>query len=696
MKQHLLAKKASRIQKHIIRTIKKIKHSIKQKKKAHRERSPFSFVITTKLKYFFLGGIFFALFIFIPLITFILFQTLPNPIQLSLNQIPQTTKIFDRHGILLYQFYATQNRTIIPLSDIPKQLQEATIAIEDKNFYKNPGVDITAIVRAAIANVSHNNIQGGSTITQQLIKSSLLTPERSISRKIEEIILAFWAERLYSKDKILGMYFNQVPYGGTAWGIEAASQTYFGKRTKNLDLAESAFLAGLPQAPTEYSPYGTHPNLWKARQSDVLHRMQELGYITKSQEKQAENEQLQFNTPQVPLLAPHFVMYIKDLLTQQYGLPLVEKGGLQVYTTLDLPLQQKAQSIVQTEVTNDQYLNLTNGAALVTNPQNGDILAMVGSSNYDNPQDGNVNVTTSLRQPGSSIKIVTYAAALSHGFTAATLLDDSPVSFPLSDGTLYSPVNYDGKFHGKVPLRIAFGNSFNIPAVKTLNAIGVDTFIDLAEKMGIDTLATNTKQYGLSITLGGMDTTMLDMATVYGTIANQGTKISLNPIMKITDSKGTLLVEKKPTSGNNIVDTGIAYILSNILSDNLARVWEFGNNSPLVIPNHTVAVKTGTSDDKRDNWTIGFVPSRVVTVWVGNDDNSPMSPDLASGITGAAPIWHNIMTEVLNDPTTNSWYEHPSDIIAKPCLGKTEYFLSGTENTANCNPLPTWTPTPTQ
>ena len=490
------------------------------------------------------------------------------------------------------------------------------------------------------------------------------------------------------------MYFNQVPYGGTAWGIEAAAQTYFGKEVKSLDLAECAFLAGLPQAPTLYSPFGGQPNLWKARQIGVLKRMTELGFISLAQATNASNEELHFQTQDTPILAPHFVMYIRDLLVKQYGLSLVEKGGLRVYTTLDVSLQDSTQKIVEQEVTNDNYLNLTNGAALVTNPQNGDILAMVGSANYNDPVSGNFNVTTGQRQLGSTMKLVTYAAALSRGYTPATMIVDSPISFPLSDGQMYSPVNYDGRFHGTVPLRIALGNSFNIPAVKTLNSIGVPTFIDLAKKMGITSLG-DSGQYGLSITLGGMDASMLDMATVYGTVANQGNKVKLDPFLKITDSKGVVLEEKKVIQNTHILDHGVTYLLANILSDNSARSWEFGTNSPLVIPSHTVAVKTGTSDDKRDNWTIGFIPNRVVTVWVGNNDNSPMSPDLASGITGAAPIWHNIMLEVLKDPTTNTWYKQPDDVITKQCLGHAEYFLLGTDSGTTCTSPPTWTPVPT-
>ncbi len=658
------------------------KKRTKRVKKRNQGLLVFSLSVFTKLKYFIIGCIFSAIFIFFPILAVVFVESLPNLNQLSQNFVPQTTKIYDRNNTLLYSIYANQNRTLVSLSDIPLTLQQATIAIEDKNFYKNPGFDIQAIIRAAIADFTTHNFQGGSTITQQLIKSTLLTPQVSLMRKLQEAVLAFWSEQIYSKNQILTMYFNYVPYGGTAWGVEAASQTYFGKDVQDIDLAQAAFLAGMPQAPTTYSPYGLYPHLWKTRQEEVLQRMQDLGYITKEQKKEADAEQLTFQVQQTPILAPHFVMYIKDLLEKKYGALIVEKGGLHVVTSLDLKTQNMAQSVVTDEVNHDTYLNLTNGAVLVTNPQNGDILAMVGSHDYNDPKDGNVNLTTSLRQPGSTMKLVTYSAALQHGMTAATIIDDSPISFPSGSG-VYAPVNYDSKFHGRVPLRIAFANSFNIPAVKTLNMIGVPTFLDLAKRMGIDTFDPNG-EYGLSITLGGMDTTMLDMATLYGVAANEGNRVDLNPILKITDNSGAILEEKTTPKSTQIIDPGIEFIISNILADNNARSLEFGPNSPLVIPGHTVSVKTGTSDDKRDNWTIGYTNNLLTTVWVGNNDNSPMSPSLASGITGAAPIWHTIMVNLLqNQPDSKP--PMPDDVIIRSCFGKDEYFIRGTENTANCS-----------
>lgn len=665
-----------------------------KRRKRIRPITIFPLPFLTKFKYFFLGTVFSLIVVFIPLLILIFLQNLPSPKSITLSGIPQTTKIYDRNGVLLYQIYATQNRTIVSLSDIPKSLKDATIAIEDKDFYKHPGFNILAIVRSLIKNLSGNNLQGGSTITQQLIKSALLTPEATIERKIKEIVLAFWAERIYKKDEILELYFNQIPYGGTAWGVEAAAQIYFGKHVKDLTLAESAFLAGIPKAPTAYSPFGTTPTLWKSRQKEVLEKLVSLGYITKSMSLQATEEELIFQTPQLPIRAPHFVMYIKDLLVKKYGLAMVEKGGLTVITSLDTKLQETAQNIVSEEVGNNAYLNLTNGAALVTNPSTGDVLAMIGSRDYEDPNGGAVNVTTSLRQPGSSIKVVTYAAALSNGFTAATILDDSPVVYRSPGSPPYAPVNYDGKFHGKTSLRIAFANSFNVPAVKTLNQIGIPNMISYGKKMGITTW-NNPENYGLSITLGGAEVRMTDMATVYGVLANGGIKVEVSPILKVTDYKGDVLEEKQNSEdfGKQVLDSAVTFIISNILADNRARALEFGANSPLNVPGRTVSVKTGTSDNKRDNWTFGYTPSYVVSVWVGNNNNSPMSQALASGITGAAPIWNKIMTHLLKDKSAEK-LQIPPNVIQKPCIGRLEYFIKGTENSVNCAFIPP-SPSPT-
>ena len=409
------------------------------------------------------------LFFLIPYESYRWLQTLPNPQLLTRRDLAVTTKIFDRNGILLYEIYTNQNRTPLPLTDIPKFVQEATIAIEDKNFYRHPGFSFSGILRAARETLLNHRIQGGSTITQQLIKSALLSPEVTITRKLKELILAFWAERIYTKDQLLEMYLNQVPYGGTAWGVEAASQTYFGKSVKNLNLAEATLLAGLPAAPSEYSPFGTHPEKAFERQRETLRRMKEDRYISEQEETDALATPIRFAAQNTAIRAPHFVMYVKNLLEKTYGPRLVEQGGLRITTSLDLSIQEKVEDILKNQIDSLASLSVGNGAALVTSPKTGEILAMVGSRDYfDATHDGNVNVTTSLRQPGSSIKAINYAAALENGFTAATILDDSPVVYQSPGSPPYSPVNYDGAFHGRIPLRVAFANSFNVPAVKTL------------------------------------------------------------------------------------------------------------------------------------------------------------------------------------------------------------------------------------
>jgi len=420
--------------------------------------------------------------------------------------------------------------------------------------------------------------------------------------------------------------------------------------------------------------------------------MTELKYITAEQKDEALQEELVFATPQTPLYAPHFVMFVKDLLIQKYGISMVEKGGLQVTTSLDLKTQDMAQKIVSSEVEKDAYLNLTNGASLITNPKNGDILAMVGSRDYSDLNSGNFNVTTALRQPGSSIKAVTYTLALSNGFTAATIIDDSPISYNSFNGPPYTPVNYDGSFHGKMSLRIALANSINIPAIKVLAKVGVPNMIALGKKMGITTW-THPENYGLAITLGSAETKMTDMAVVYGTLANSGTRVNLNPILKLTDSQGNVLEEKdKLAAGTRVVDPGVAFIISNILADGAARSMAFGANSILNIPGRYVSVKTGTSDNKRDNWTIGYTQNYLVASWVGNNDNTPMSQSLASGITGAAPIWHDIMTNLLSEKTATASalkLNAPPNVIQKDCIGRKEYFIIGTENSINCTFIPT-------
>ena len=636
-----------------------------------------------KLKYVFVGFIFSFVFLFLPLVSFIFVQDLPNPSNLSLNYIPKTTKIYDRNGNLLYEIFANQNRTVVQLQDVPKKLRDATIAIEDRDFYNHPGFDLRGIARALVSNLQGAELQGGSTITQQLIKSAFLTPEPTIIRKLREVALAFWAERIYNKDEILELYLNYVPYGGTAWGIQSAAEIYFGKTVRDLTLAESAFLAGLPRAPSIYSPYFGNGELWKKRQKEVLDAMTRERFITSEERDRAFKEELTFKKPQSPIKAPHFVMYVRKLLVDKYGLSEIERGGLSITTSIDLPLQEEIEKIVASEVEANAYLNIGNGAALVTTPESGDILAMVGSKNYfDTEAEGNVNVTTSLRQPGSSIKVVTYSLALSNGYTEATILDDTPLTILSEGGPSYTPVNYDGSYHGKVPLRTAFANSLNIPAVRVAQKLTPSAIKEFGEKMGIASWQ-GARKYGVSITLGGLEVRMTDMATIYGVIADGGKKVDLDPILSVKDSFGKTIYEKDPVA-IPVLDEGVAFIISDILADNKARSIEFGLNTPLSIPGARVSVKTGTTDNKRDNWTIGFTPRVLVATWVGNNDNSPLNQALASGITGAAPMWNKIMSLMIEKTGTPSATVIPANVVKKFCLGQDRYFVKGTENSVSC------------
>lgn len=618
-------------------------------------------------------------------------KDLPSPRQLDARQVAQTTKILDRNGKLLYNIYTDENRTIVSLSDIPENLKHATIAIEDKDFYKHKGFDIYGIIRAFQKTVFEKNVQGGSTITQQLVKSVFLSPERTLSRKAKELYLAFRVEMAFPKDKILEMYLNQVPFGGTAFGVEAASQQYFGKDAKDLDLAESALLAGLPAAPSYYSPFGQDPNRAYERQKLVLARMYEDGYITREQAQVAAAEKINFKSANINIKAPHFVMYVREYLTQKYG-ELAIHSGLKVTTTLDLDLQDKAQQIVSGNIDKLGAYNVGNGAALVTKPPTGEVLAMVGSHDFfDAEHDGNVNVTTSLRQPGSSIKPVNYATALERKLiTLATVILDIPTVFP-AQPVAYKPVNYDGRFHGAVSVRNALANSYNIPAVKVLAINGVHEMIAQARKMGINTF-TDESRYGLSLTLGGGEVRMTEHATAFGVFANGGERVDLVPILKIEDSGGKTIEEFKPKAGNRVLSDQTSFLISSILSDNAARSAAFGASSQLVVKGRNVAVKTGTTDDKRDNWTIGYTPTYLVASWVGNNDNKPMNPAITSGVTGAAPIWNQIMTEVLKDKVNES-FKVPSDVKTVEicsttggpkkdgCSNRFEYFIAGTEPT---------------
>ncbi len=631
---------------------------------------------------------------------FLILKDLPSPTKLSSpSSFPISTKIYDRNGKLLYDIFVEKNRTPVKLSDLPQFVKNATLASEDKDFYKHGGFDLRGILRAAFNIVFKRKLQGGSTITQQLAKNALLSQERTIRRKIREAILTVAIEALYPKDKILEMYLNQIPYGGTAYGIGTASQTYFGKTPDKLTLAEAALLAGLPQSPTRYSPFGAHPELAKQRQEYVLTEMAKDKFISQEEAEKAKKEELNFINHGQGIKAPHFVMYIKDQLVEKYGQKAIDEGGLRVYTTLDLDIQELAQTAVASEVAKLQREKVSNGAALVTNPKTGEILAMVGSKDYFAKDiDGNFNVaTSSLRQPGSSIKPINYAVAFEKRIlTPASLVLDIPTCFNVAGQKLYCPENYDGGFHGATQVRFALGNSYNIPAVKTLALNSLEDFIASASAMGISTFK-DSKDYGLSLTLGGGEVKMTDMAVAFGVFANAGGRQNLYGIQKVEDYRGKVLEEHKTEEAQPVISPETSYLVSHILLDNNAREAMFGPSSYLVVRNHPeVSVKTGTTNDKRDNWTIGYTPSFLVAVWVGNNNYQPMSA-VASGVTGASPIWNKIFRFILeredkkNGKNTQEWPVKPDSVIGTSvcsvsgllpgdsgCPTRFEYFLDGT------------------
>ena len=655
------------------------------------------------------------------LINVYIFWGLPNPGNLTSRPAVASTKLLDRNGKLIYEIFADQRRTPITLSSLPQYVWQATLAAEDKDFYKHGGFSLRGITRAFFKTFFGQRLEGGSTITQQLVKKALLSDERTVRRKIREFVLSVAVEALYSKDQILEMYLNQVPYGGTAYGLESAAQTYFGKSATQLDLAESALLAGLPQAPSYYSPFGSYPEAAKDRQQLVLTLMKENDFISEQEFSSASAQTLKYSPPP-SIQAPHFSLWVKDQLIKKYTLPVVEEGGLVVTTTLDLDLQNFAQDTVASETAKLLKEKVGNGAALVTRPGTGEILAMVGSRDYfDSEHDGNVNVVLAKRQPGSAIKPINYAIGIEHRLiTAATVLSDKPTCFSQPKQKVYCPENYDVQFHGPTQVRFALGNSFNIPAVKALVINGLSNFIATSSAFGINTWQ-NPDQYGPSLTLGGGEVTMYDLSTAYGVLANLGRRINLNPILEVRDRNGQILdsVKAKEIPSDEIselspysyfishntyysiqsppdmrvISPGTAFIISHILYDNGARSATFGQSSYLNIKGHPeVSVKTGTTNDKRDNWTVGYNPDILTAVWVGNNDNSTMS-HVASGVTGASPIWNKITTYALRT-LPQHWPAQPVEVTgtlvcslsglkapdAPPteCQPRYEYFLSGT------------------
>jgi len=601
-------------------------------------------------KFFLKRWLIVALFLLI-LTTIYITKEIPNPTKLSSGEYPQSSQILDRKGRLLFEIYSDKKSTSVTLNEIPNNLKRATLAIEDVNFYKHNGFDWKGILRGLYRTVFKKRLQGGSTLTQQLVKNSLLTQERTISRKIKEAILTVATEILYGKDKIFEMYFNQTPYGGTIWGAQSAAKGIFNKDVKDLDLAEAALIAGLPASPTQYNPF-SHPEAAKIRQEMVLTRMNDVGFINKEEMEKAKAEKLNYYLDKTGILAPHFVFYIKEQLTEKYGLKKLNEGGLKITTSLDLDIQKLSETIVASEVAKLKKSNVTNGAALIIEPKTGQILAMVGSIDYfSNDIDGKYNVVTALRQPGSSIKPLNYAVALELGkITAGSIVDDNPTCFTQINQKPYCPTNYGNTYHGLQTIRNSLANSLNIGAVKVLKLNGVETFIASASAMGISTFK-DPANYGYSLTLGGGEVFMTDMATAFGVFANMGVKQNLIPILKVADKNGQILEEFKENPGERILSRETSFLIQQILSDDGARSMVFGRGSLLNIKGHPeVAVKTGTTNDLRDNWTYGYTSDYVVGTWVGNNNNSKMR-GVVSGTSGAAPIWSKIMTELLKDKT---------------------------------------------
>jgi len=575
------------------------------------------------------------------------------------RKIVNSTKIYDRTGkVVLYDIHRDIRRTSIPYEEMGANIKNATVAVEDAEFWNHKGIRITSIIRAGFANVlGIGRTQGGSTITQQLVKNTLLNPKKTFGRKLKEWVLALKVERALPKEKILELYLNEVPYGGTIYGIEEAARSYFDKAPADLSIAEAAYLAAIPQSPTYLSPYGKHKDKLEERKNFVLYRMNELGFISEEEYEEARSREVAFLAQtQGSIRAPHFVFFIKSYLEQKYGTDMVENGGLRVLSTLDYDLQKEAEEIVKEgALQNEKNWSGSNAGLVAIDPKTGQILTMVGSRDYfDENIDGNYNVATAERQPGSSFKPFIYAEAFNKGYTPDSILFDVRTEFQTtcdwsgvaragrSQGDCYHPENYDGQNRGPMTLRNALGQSINVPAVKLLYLVGIRNALRLAEAMGISTLV-GPERYGLTLVIGGGEVTLLDMTSAYGTFATGGVHNPSTPILSIMGANGKVLEEFTP-SPKEVLPQNTALTVSDILSDNVARTPTFGAASPLLIPGRDVAAKTGTTNNNRDAWTIGYTPSISVGVWVGNNDNKPMKK---GGVSLAGPIWNKFMSRAL-------------------------------------------------
>lgn len=588
----------------------------------------------------FLGGI-----IFIALLFAWYAKDLPTPNKIAQKINIASTKIVDRNGQLLYAVSDNKKRLVIPFSDMPEYTKQATVAVEDQTFYTNFGIDIKSIARSAIADITKGHLaQGGSTITQQFVKNALLDPQKTFSRKIKEAILSIEIDAIYPKDKILEMYLNEIPYGSTAYGIEAASQTFFGKPAKELTLAQSATLAALPQAPTYYSPYGPNKNALMKRKDFILDKMAKLKMITQDQADSAKKETIAFVPHKDTIVAPHFVFYVEQLIADKYGEEALQNGGLTITTTLDLNVQKMAEDAIDSNTKVLGRYGANNAALVSVDPKTGQVLAMVGSKDYfDQNIQGQVNVTTSNRQPGSSFKPIVYSTAFKDKYNPAYPLFDLTTDF----GGGYTPHDYDGNTRGPVSIRTAMSNSLNIPAVKMLSLVGINNALATAKDLGITTL-TDPSRYGLALVLGGGEVKPVEMAGAFAAFGNNGQYNPVTPILKVTDKDNNVLEQYQDPLSKQVLDPQVAYLISNVLSDTEARKMIFGFTNNLTIPGHAVAVKTGTTQANHDAWTIGYTPQISTAVWTGNTDNTAMKSG-ADGSVVAAPIWNAFMKKYLAD-----------------------------------------------
>lgn len=607
-------------------------------------------------------------------------STLPDAESLVSRQVKESTKIYDRTGtVVLYDIYDEERRTVIAWDAMGDNIKKATLAIEDNGFYQHPGFDIRGIVRSLYVDVVRGGAaQGGSTITQQLVGNALVGRQKSVLRKIQELLLAIEVERRFTKDQIFEMYLNQVPYGSNAYGVESASRTYFGIATSDLSIAQAALLASLVQRPSYLSPYGSHVDELLARKDYVLERMRALGSIDEQQYQSAKSEKISFQPKSSGIAAPHFVLMAQDYVTQKYGKDIITSGGFKIITTLDATLQKKAEELVDKYAAiNKAKYNANNAALVAIDPKTGGVLALVGSANYfDTANEGNFNVVTATRQPGSAFKPFAYAAAFAKGYPDSTVLWDvktefnplcSPDALQKKDSTgqdCYHPKDYSGQYSGPVTMRQSLAQSLNVTSVKTLYLAGISDTIDLAEKMGITTLGDRSR-FGLSLVLGGAEVRPVDLASAYGVFANDGVRVPWEFIQRIELNDGTVLEERQPSS-ERVLDAQTARLVTDVLSDNNARAPVFGYNNSLVVAGHDVAAKTGTTQENRDAWVAGYSPSIATVVWVGNNRNQSMTA-AGAGISAAGPLWNAFMTSALSSMPTES-FTPPDPVVVNKIM----------------------------